>query len=201
MSEIDELLERAGAGDLEARSGLLNSQTEDLLRFVTGRLNKSLAARVDPADIVQEVLMEASRRLDHYLATRPMPFSAWMLQIANDAVIDTHRRHTNQKRNVDLEIHPPATGDGPVAGDVISQIIAPGKSPSSLVGRNELREKLRAMIATLPISDQQILQMRFIEERSIREIADELGITEDAVRMRQLRSVARLRELLDQDFG
>jgi RNA polymerase sigma-70 factor (ECF subfamily) len=57
-----------------------------------------LAARLDPSDIVQEVLAEADRRLDDYLRQQPLPFYAWLRQLAWDRLADAHRRHVLARR-------------------------------------------------------------------------------------------------------
>jgi len=49
----------------------------------------------------------------------------------------------------------------------------------------------------LPDSDQELLHLRFIEQLSANAIARILGITEQAVRMRQLRALRQLRDLLE----
>lgn len=200
VSDIDDLLQRAACGDNQARSELFQSQSGMLTRFVKSRMDPTLSARVDPTDVVQDVLMEASKRLESYLATRPVPFTNWLLKIANDAVIDTYRRHTSQGRDVDREVHPAAATDSGISGGWGAEPASQSKSPSSFVGRKELKEKVHALIATLPESDGVIIHLRFIEQLSIREIADRLGITEDAARMRQLRAVEKLRQLLAFDF-
>jgi RNA polymerase sigma-70 factor (ECF subfamily) len=62
------------------------------------RMNPRLAARLDPSDVVQEVLAEADRRLDDYLRERPLPFFPWLRQIAVDRLADAHRRHVRAAR-------------------------------------------------------------------------------------------------------
>ena len=68
------------------------------------RLDPALAARVDASDVVQDVLLEAHRRLSDYLRNPTMPFSLWLRHIAKDHIIDAHRRHRQaQRRAVDRE--------------------------------------------------------------------------------------------------
>jgi RNA polymerase sigma-70 factor (ECF subfamily) len=55
-TETDELLARAQAGDAAARQHLLERYRPRLCRMVAVRLDRRLAARLDPADVVQEAI-------------------------------------------------------------------------------------------------------------------------------------------------
>ena len=76
--DTDQLLERSAAGDSGARDQLLGRHRDRLRRMVDARLDRRLAARLDPSDVVQDVLLEAAHRLPDYLKDRPMPFYPWL---------------------------------------------------------------------------------------------------------------------------
>ncbi len=57
----DELLRRADAGDISAKGELLDRHRGRLRQMVSVRIDPRLAARVDPSDVVQETLAEASK--------------------------------------------------------------------------------------------------------------------------------------------
>src|SRR5271156_997477 len=92
------LINRAGQGDVTARHELLDRYRDYLRRMVATRLDRRLAPRVDPSDIVQETLADAAERLDDYLRDRPLPFHGWLRQLAGEHVIQTHRRHVGAQR-------------------------------------------------------------------------------------------------------
>jgi 4-aminobutyrate aminotransferase-like enzyme len=94
----EELLGRSQAGDRQARGALLQRHRKRLRRMVALRLDRRLAARLDPSDIVQEALAEADRRLDDYARQRPLPFYPWLRQIAWDRLAQAHRRHVQAAR-------------------------------------------------------------------------------------------------------
>src|SRR5262245_13473424 len=83
--------ERDGGG--EATDRLLEAHREALRRMIALRLDRAIARRVDASDVVQGVLLEASRRLPEYLRAPGMPFHLWLRQLARDHLIDEHRRH------------------------------------------------------------------------------------------------------------
>src|SRR5262245_50890359 len=99
--DTDTLLERTTWGDQDARTELLERHRDRLRRFFAARLDARLAARLDPSDLVQEVLLEASRGLDEFARERPVPFYVWLREIAWKRLADKHRNHLEAaKRSV-----------------------------------------------------------------------------------------------------
>src|SRR5437867_392700 len=112
--QTQELLARAGRDDPAAVEELLARHREPLRRAIAHRLDAVLARRVDASDIVQDVLLEASRRLKDYLNNPALPFSLWLRHLARDRIIDAHRRHrVAQRRSLDREqpLAPGAAGE------------------------------------------------------------------------------------------
>ena len=89
--DTDVLLDAAAGGDAAARGRLLERHRARLRRMLALRLDRRLAARVDPSDLVQETLAEADKRLDAYLRDRPLPFYPWLRQIAGNRLADARR--------------------------------------------------------------------------------------------------------------
>src|SRR5256885_7825174 len=97
-------LDRVQAGDAAAVDELLADHREPLRRAVDLRLDPALARRVDASDIVQDVLLEANKRLQDYLKNPAMPFHLWLRHLAKDRMIDAHRFHRGaQRRSLDRE--------------------------------------------------------------------------------------------------
>jgi hypothetical protein len=82
LPETQDLLDQARAGYPAAVERLLTAHREPLRRMIDLRLDPALAARVDASDIVQDVLLEAHRRLNEYLRDPVMPFRLWLRHIA-----------------------------------------------------------------------------------------------------------------------
>src|SRR5262245_32308836 len=103
-AETTGLLEKVEQGDRQALEKLLARHRPELRAFVEIHLDERLAARVDPSDVVQEAQLEVARRLDDFLARRPMPFRLWVRKTAYQKLIDLHRHHRKRaRRSVDRE--------------------------------------------------------------------------------------------------
>ena len=87
------LLDRVRDGDKAAINGLLSRHREAIKRMIDRRMDRVVQHRVDASDIVQDVMLEANRRLGDYLANPTMPFQLWLRHMARDRLIDAHRRH------------------------------------------------------------------------------------------------------------
>jgi RNA polymerase sigma-70 factor (ECF subfamily) len=200
--DTEQLIEQAREGDETARQDLLARHRDRLRRMVRVYLDRRLAARVDPSDVVQEALAEASRKLPAYLDERPLPFYPWLRRIAWEQLAKAHRRHLGARSRDATREEPGGFGlPDESALDLARRLIAPGTSPSNRLMRDELRARVQAALARLAPRDREVLVMRYLEQLSTREIADALGATEGAVKVRHLRALERLRGLLANEFG
>jgi RNA polymerase sigma-70 factor (ECF subfamily) len=198
LPETQELLAQARQGEAAAVERLLTAHREPLRRMIGLRLDPALAARVDASDIVQDVLLEAHRRLSDYLRNPAMPFHLWLRHIAKDHVIDAHRRHRQaQRRSLDREqpLVPAVLADHS-SFDLAGQLLDQELTPASAAIRHELQRRLDAAIAELGADDREVILMRHGEQLSNQDVAAALGLSEAAASMRYLRAVRRLRTAL-----
>jgi RNA polymerase sigma-70 factor (ECF subfamily) len=196
--EMQDLLERARQGEPTAVNRLLDAHREPLRRAISMRLDPAIARREDPSDIVQKVLLEANQRLADYLRNPVMPFHLWLRHIAQDHIIDTHRRHrVAQRRSLDREqaLVPAALADHSSL-ELAARFFDQELTPASAAMHQELANRLHAAIATLDDSDRDVICMRHFEQLSNQEVAAVLGLSEAAASMRYLRAIRRLRALL-----
>ena len=194
----EELLADARAGTADAINRLLERHRVAVHRLVQMRLDAKIQGRVDVSDVVQDVLVEANRRLQDYLANPQLSFHLWIRQIAQDRIIDAHRRHRGSaKRSVDREqaVHAPA-GDDHSTYELIGQIHDRDLTPAAAVAQKEMARRVEAAISQMNPQDAEIIVMRHYEHLSNQETALALQLTEPAASMRYLRAIKRLRELL-----
>lgn len=195
-----EILEQVRQGDTDAAGRLLDRHRDSLHRLVEMRLDRRIRRRVDASDIVQEVMVEANRRLKLYLQDPSLPFHLWLRQMARDRIIDAHRRHrASRKRSVDREQPMRAAGGLDHSTlDLLAQLSDPQITPATAATMHELERRVAAALERLEEQDREVIFMRHVEQLSNQEVALALGLSGPAASMRYLRAVRRLRaELVD----
>jgi RNA polymerase sigma-70 factor (ECF subfamily) len=198
--DTEVLLDQAGKGDAFACEQLLVRHRDRLRRMVAFRLDRRLAARVDASDVVQEALADAARKLPDYLRSRPLPFYPWLRQLAWERLVELHRRHVlAQKRSVTREEGQALPLADESALELANRLLARGAGPVGQLLRDELRDRVQAVLAELPPRDREVLVLRHLEQLSIRDIAAVLDLSEGAVKSRHLRALQRFRDLLEQE--
>jgi RNA polymerase sigma-70 factor (ECF subfamily) len=121
-------------------------------------------------DITSEVFERALARLGTF-EWRGIPVAAWLFRIASNALADHCRRNSREADGPPPEI--------PDAGEVETI---------------ERRVMLFEIVDRLPEVQQQVIRMRFVDGKSIREIASALDRSEGAVKQLQLRALTSLRK-------
>jgi RNA polymerase sigma-70 factor (ECF subfamily) len=200
--EAELLLRRANTGDVEARSELLELYRGRLRRMVAIRLDKRLAARVDPSDIVQEAMRDAFNRLPEYFAEPQISFYPWLRRIAWDRLMDMYRQHiTAEKRSVLKEhLWAPDLNDESMA-ELAHSLAANSQNPRQRAMLDEMEARMMAALAQLKPNDREILILRYMEQLDVDEIASVLEISHTAVTSRHLRALQRLRLSLGDESG
>ncbi len=200
--ETEELLQNAGGGG-PALAVLLERHRNRLRRMVAVRLDSRLAPLVDPSDVVQEALADASRKLDDFLRDRPLPFYPWLRRLAWERIIHFHRHHLQaQKRAVTREerLDLPLPDESMVL--LADRLVASGTTPSQRLLRDEQGRRLREVLDRLRPNDREVLVMCYLEELTFGEIGAALEISENAAKVRHFRALERVRKLLEgHDLG
>ncbi len=130
--------------------------------------------RAEAEDVTSEVFHRALANL-HRFEWRGVPFAAWLYRLAANAIAD---RGQQTARETGLEPDEIADPD-PVA---LRQV--------------EERATLFRLVNGLPPDQQRVVVLRFVEQRSIREIAQQLGRSEGAIKQLQFRALENLRARL-----
>ena len=187
--ETDELLEQVALGSRQAVDSLLAKHRDRLVRLIQIRRDPRLNARVDPSDVVQDVLVEAAARLPIYAQERPIPFYCWLRRLAWDHLIALHEKHiAAQKRSVKREHNLVAT-DNSIGALAIRLSTA---SPSQIAIRREMKQRVHDALNQLNDRDRDFLIMKHLEEMTLPEIAATLDISISAAKGRHLRALNRL---------
>lgn len=129
--------------------------------------------RAEAEDITSQVFERALTNLAKF-EWRGVPFVAWLYRIAANALAD-RRRETER----DSSDPPTDVPDGRESDEI------------------ERRTMLFQLVERLPDAQRQVIEMRFVEEKSIREIAAALDRSEGAVKQLQLRALENLRKSME----
>jgi RNA polymerase sigma-70 factor (ECF subfamily) len=192
------MVEHAARDDPSAIDRLLACHREPLRRMIAGRLDRSVVRREDASDVVQGVLLEASRRLSEYLRNPVLPFQLWLRQIARDRLIDVHRRHRLAlRRSITRERSITANEFVDRSSlDLAMALRDQGATPAAEAIRRELIERFRGALEQLGEDDREVLVLRHFEHLTNAETAQALGLSEPAAGMRYLRALRRIRVVL-----
>ena len=169
----------------------ITENRQALRRMIASRMDQRLRGRVDPSDIIQETLMEAHKRLGEYLENPTLPFLTWLFVLAEQNTISAYRRHIATKKRTTEREHanyfdePSEDAEGEV-------VICDLTGPAQMAEKLDRMVQLHKAISMLSPQAQTIVRMRFLEERSLAEIAEVLGISVDAVSKRAMRSLVKL---------
>ncbi len=197
-----QLLDRVRRGDDDAINGLLARHRDAIRQMVDRRMDRVIQRRVDASDIVQDVLLEANRRLGDYLANPIMPFQLWLRHMARDRLIDAHRRHrVAATRSIDREVPLAGGGDDGSLADGTAGLADRELTPAAAATWHELERRFAAAVERLEEDDRQIVLLRHFEHLSTADAAEVLGLSKPAAGMRYLRAMRRLRVLLDGGGG
>jgi RNA polymerase sigma-70 factor (ECF subfamily) len=198
--DTEELLRQAGNGDPDARDGLLARHRDRLRTMIAWRIDRRLAARVDPSDVAQEVLLEASAKLDRYLRERPLPFFPWLRALAGERLALLQRSHVRaQRRSVLREEAGVLNLPDESAAELAARLVTSSTSPTQRALQQERRQRVRQALGRLPQPDREVLVLRNLEQLSVADTADVLRISGGAVKLRHLRALERLRALLGEE--
>ncbi len=180
----------------EARLGSREAFAKLVVPYAPGLYRRALWMTGNPADAEdahQEALMKAFSRLGQFTGEQAEAgddFHAWVSRITTNASIDLVRRRRDGK-TVALE-EQGCTPEETIAG----RLTARDDNPEERYARRELRMRVAAAIARLAPDLRQACLLRDVLQHSTQEVAERLGISTVAVRLRLFRAHRKLREEL-----
>lgn len=170
--QAGDLMRQAQQGDQQAYASLLSQLTAVTRAYAHARVGDVPWAD----DVVQETLMAVHRARHTYDPARP--FAPWFYAIAASRLVDVIRR---ERRVARREVATP-----------VSSIPSPGWPERHGIDVSGVR----AAVAALPQRQRQIIVQTKFEERSVREVAVRLGMSQSAVKVAAHRAYKALRQFL-----
>jgi len=197
--DVDELLTRTRAGDVQARNELFQHYRERLRRMVQFRMDRRLQGRIDPSDVLQEAYLEAARRLDDYLSQPTMSLFLWLRFLVGERLITLHRHHLGTRvRDAGRELSL-LSGPLPTASSaaLAAQLVGRLTSPSDAAIRAERVLRIQEALNAMDEIDREVLSLRYFEQLTNSEAAAVLDIDESAASNRFVRALKRLSKQLN----
>ena len=167
---ISRLVEQAAEGDFEAYGELYSIYLDRIYRYVFHQVKDKMTAE----DITEEVFIKAWKAIDSCRG-KEQTFLPWLYRIAQNQMIDNLR---SRRKHPTIEIETVDTAGGPQLEAEVDWE----------------RQELLGMIACLPQNQRQVIILKFIEGLDNREIADIMGKSQGAIRVSQMRALAKLRK-------
>jgi RNA polymerase sigma-70 factor (ECF subfamily) len=139
--------------------------------------------REDAQDLTAEVFLQALASLGKF-EWRGVPFAVWLFKLAANAIADRWKRAARETGNP--------------SSDVAQEISAPEQPDLEEIER---RAQLFNLVKRLPQDQRRVIELRFAEEKSIREISQALGRTEGSIKQLQFRALETLRQRMGKANG
>ena len=131
--------------------------------------------RAEAEDVVQETLIRVWNKRDEWAQFNSI--EAFCLTVARNLAID--RSQKSEAQNIELTTE--------------TQEMSDGSTPERQLERSEQMDLVRKLINELPEKQRTIIQLRDIEEKSYKEIADVMQLTEDQVKVTLFRARQRIK--------
>ncbi len=177
LAEADERrLIEAAQKDPRRFAELYEANFERVYAYVARRVRDRAAAEDVTADVFHQALANLPR-----FEWRGVPFAAWLYRIAANAIADRGKRAARE-----------SSGPAPEPA---------AEPPEPAIEDSERRAALFRSVRDLPEDQRKVLVGRFAEQRSIREIAGELGRSEGAIKQLQFRALETLRARMSEYHG
>jgi RNA polymerase sigma-70 factor, ECF subfamily len=180
---------QAGATSDQAFEALMRRFNQKLFRVARSILRND----ADAEDAVQDAYLQAYRRLSDFRGEAQL--STWLTRIViNQALM---RLRSDKRDRVVLSFN---DADANEAQSLVEEMPDDkSESPRDAAFRGEIRRLLEHHIDALPLPMRTVLVMRDVEDMSVQETAETLGIPPATVRTRLFRARAMLREMLTRD--
>jgi RNA polymerase sigma-70 factor (ECF subfamily) len=142
-------------------------------------------------DLCNEVVVYVLERLDRdSFDPSKGSFGTWLYRVAWCRCVDLKRKES-ARRNPKLM----------PAGERIPERIDANLGPGDVAGENEVGDMVRKGLATLEQEERALLELRFVDERTIGEIAEVLSISLEQTKYRLKRASVALRKVLLNDLA
>lgn len=149
-----------------------------LLTLAEAMISSTLRGDLEASDLVQQTLLEAHCNAEQLALVSQSAFFSWLRSALNHNMLDAVKHLKAQKNDVRRRVR---ASDLEASFIRLEQVlVADETSPSEVVQRNEQVCTMLSALQTLPDNQKRAVIMKHLNGRSLREIAEELGLSEPA---------------------
>lgn len=168
------LINKCLHGDRQAFDELIRSYYD----YVYGFLLKATADDTLTEDLTQETFLKMIRNIEKFDPKGSAAFGTWLITIAKNCYIDYLR-----KNRIHLE-------------DIDSLPVADERNTADKADTKILYEHMLSLIESLPPEQAIAIRLKYVEDMTLAQIADRLGVKSKTVKSRIHDGTVKLRKLL-----
>jgi RNA polymerase sigma-70 factor (ECF subfamily) len=187
------LAEQAAAGDRRALNLLVERHLPELRAFVRLRAGEALRERESTSDLVQSTCRELLTHPDRFQFPNDQAFRRWLFTTATRKIADRADHYAAQRRVKREEALANASGADDERMLACYQRFS---SPSHRVTLQDEMAKIERAFDHLSEEQREVVTLAYLAHLSRKEIAEQLGKSENAVRITLHRALARLAEVV-----
>jgi RNA polymerase sigma-70 factor (ECF subfamily) len=154
-----------------------------------------LQSKLDPSDIVQDVLLRAHEKLGEFRGRSEVELAAWLRKILANCLAQKGREYACQKRDIQLERSLEASLERSSAR-LEAWLADEGSTPGEKAVRQEQLLRLAEVLAGIPEDQRLAVELRYLQGWPIADIAQHMDRSAMAVSKLLGRGLDKLRELL-----
>jgi RNA polymerase sigma-70 factor (ECF subfamily) len=178
-----EMIARAISGDHVALEQLLLRHYDRLVRTIGAKLPASIQQVVDVDDILQQTFLQVFRDIHNFKPHSGPSFFHWVKTIAENRLLDTIKGLKRKKRGGDChQVRDVKGTETSSIKNLVDMLSANGRGPSFSVARHEATQAIQIGLASLPDDQREAIRLRFINGKSLEEVAIAMARTKGAVR-------------------
>lgn len=181
---IEALVLKAQNGDQDSFAVLFDIWFDRLYRYTAYRVDAE-----ECEDLVSEIFLKLVQYLPQYQSRAGIGFGAWLFKMAHNTIIDWYRKK-KALLGGDLET------DGE---DFFAKVIDDQPLPNQQVNSLYDYESVYKFLKKLKPDHREVLELKFLEGFSNREIATITGKTEGNIRITQLRALKEMRQFMKRE--
>jgi RNA polymerase sigma-70 factor, ECF subfamily len=197
----DDLIRAAACGDQSALEQLLLTFYDPLRAHLESKIPRSLQSVLGVEDVLQDTFRQVFRDVRGFQSSTEAAFFAWLRTIADRRLLDMLKSLRRKKRGGQHRKLPARDKAASSMGELLDVLADSGSTPSHAAARREATHALEIALAALPNNYREAIRLRYLQGKSVEEVAAGLGCTPGATRGYLARGRQELRDALGRASG